>query len=269
MKMYQVDAFTDKVFSGNPAAVCVTDAPLSDEIMTKLAVENNLSETAFAVGSDGKYSLRWFTPGGEIDLCGHATLATSFAIANYVDPGIKHITYETASGILEADVDGDFVTLDFPRIETHKIDVTEEMLNTLGLCPVEAAIGYRDPIFLLEDETAVREFKPDFGAIESYPDGLGLFITAPGSDCDFVSRSFWPKLKVNEDPVCGSMHCSLGDYWEKKLGKSVLSAKQLSSRGGELRVTMEGNRVKLGGKAVLFATFDVDDSLVKPGICRS
>lgn len=267
MKMYQVDAFTEKVFSGNPAAVCVTEHMLSDELMLKLAVENNLSETAFAVGSNGRYKLRWFTPGGEIDLCGHATLATSFVIANFIEPGIGHITFEAMKGTLEADVDGNSVVLDFPRIETHAVEVNDLMTRTLGTRPLESAIGYRDPIFLLEDEDAVRDFVPNFDAIASYPDGLGLFITAPGKDCDFVSRAFWPKIKVNEDPVCGSMHCSLGDYWGKKLGKSHMEARQLSARGGELDVEIVGDRVRLGGKAVLFAVFDIDDSVMHD-ICR-
>lgn len=267
MRMYQVDAFTEDVFSGNPAAVCVTDRMLPDELMLKLAIENNLSETAFAVGSNGRYKLRWFTPGGEIDLCGHATLATSFVISNYIEPGVKHITYDAMNGVLEADVDGGSIVLDFPRIETHPVEVDDAMVNALGVRPLESAIGYRDPIFLLEDEDAVRDFVPNFNAIASYPEGLGFFITAPGRDCDFVSRAFWPKVKVDEDPVCGSMHCSLGDYWGRKLGKSRMHARQLSARGGELDIEIVGDRVHIGGRAVLFAIFDIDDSVMH-GICR-
>ncbi len=263
MKMYQVDAFTDRPFSGNPAAVCVSKRALKDDVMQSLAIENNLSETAFAVGSDGRYELRWFTPGGEIDLCGHATLATGFVILNYIEPDASQIEFSTKSGVLKVTREGVCYSMDFPLIETRPIEVTEDFIDAIGCDIEEAAIGYRDPILLLKTAKDVIELDPDMGKVKGLEDGLGLFVTAPGYDgFDFVSRAFWPKLNVDEDPVCGSMHCSLVDFWSKKLGKNRMVARQVSERGGTLTVEIIGDRVKLSGKAVLFATFEVDDSIL-------
>ena len=263
MKMYQVDAFTDEPFSGNPAAVCVTERALSDDVMLKLAIENNLSETAFAVGSDGEYRLRWFTPGGEIDLCGHATLATGFVILNHIEPGASQVRFDTASGQLTVTKDGDMYYMDFPLIATEPMEITDDYSDAIGCEVKEAAIGYRDPILLLGSADDVIGLEPDLGKVKNLEKGLGLFVTAPGYDgFDFVSRSFWPKLKVDEDPVCGSMHCSLVDFWSKKLGKDRMVARQVSARGGTVSVEIVGDRVKLGGKAVLFATYDINDSIV-------
>lgn len=263
MKMYQVDAFTDQPFSGNPAAVCVSERPFTDSVMKKLAIENNLSETAFAVGSNGEYELRWFTPGGEIDLCGHATLATGFVILNYFEPKASRISFRTASGILTVTRNGDEYSMDFPLIETRPINVSEDFSDAIGCRVIEAAIGYRDPILLLETADDVINLKPDMGKVKELKDGLGLFVTAPGYEgFDFVSRAFWPKVRVDEDPVCGSMHCSLVDFWSKRLGKNSMVARQVSERGGTVKVEIIGDRVKLSGKAVLFATFEMDDSIL-------
>ena len=262
MRFYQVDAFAERPFEGNPAAVCVMDDWLPDEVMLKVAVENNLSETAFAVGSDGRYDLRWFTPGGEINLCGHATLATSYVIMNYIEPGIDHVDYDTMSGHLGVDRDGDTYILDFPRIGTHPYELREDMVEALGVEPLEVWMGERDPIFLLGSEEEVRNLEPDIDRIKSLPEGLGAFVTAKGTDCDFVSRSFWPKLNVPEDPVCGSMHCSLADFWQRKLGKDDFIAHQVSPRGGWFHVRCDGDRIRIGGKAALYAVFEVDDRVL-------
>ena len=263
MRFYQVDAFTDTVFKGNPAAVCVSEEWLSNDVMLKVAIENNLSETAFAVGRNGSYGLRWFTPGGEIDLCGHATLATSFVIMNLIEPGISHVDFETASGHLGVVRNGESYVLDFPLIETKEYSPPDDIGDAIGCEPVAYAIGYRDPIALLPSAKDVTDLNPDISKIERLKDGLGLFVTAPGTDgYDFVSRSFWPKIDVDEDPVCGSMHCSLADFWSKRLNKTKMSAYQASPRGGAVGIEIVGDRVRLSGKAVLFATFDVEDDIL-------
>ena len=263
MRFYQVDAFTDRPFTGNPAAVCVSEDWLSDDIMLKVAVENNLSETAFAVGKDGKYQLRWFTPGGEIDLCGHATLATGFTILNHIEPGKDEVTFSTVSGELSVKRDGDLYTIDFPLIRTGPYLNSGPIADAIGSEVIESAIGYRDPIALVGSAQEVMDLNPDMTKIKALPDGLGLFVTASGyDDYDFVSRAFWPKINIDEDPVCGSMHCSLADYWSKRLGKTKMKARQVSPRGGTLFLEIVGDRVRISGAAVLFAVFDVDDDIL-------
>ncbi len=264
MKMYQVDAFTDRPFSGNPAAVCVTDRWLPHDVMRRIAIENNLSETAFSVGSDGRYGLKWFTPGGEVDLCGHATLATGFVILNCIEPGRDSVEFDTLSGRLSVTKEDGLYAMDFPLIETRFYDAPEAIAEAIGAVPVDAAIGYRDPIVMLSTADEVIDLRPDIGRIKQLPDGLGLFVTAPGKDgFDFVSRAFWPKIRVDEDPVCGSMHCSLADFWRKRLGKEKMVARQVSERGGTIVIEIIGDRVMLSGDAVLFATFEVDDSILQ------
>jgi len=264
MRFYQVDAFTDEPFKGNPAAVCVSDEWLSDDIMCKLAIENNLSETAFAVGSDGVYGLRWFTPGGEVDLCGHATLATGFVILNYIEPERDEVCFDTVSGRLTVSRKDGMYSMDFPLIETKPYELTDQIAEAINAEPVEAAIGYRDPIIMLRTAQEVIDLSPDFGKIKELPDGEGIFVTAPGyGEFDFVSRAFWPKIRINEDPVCGSMHCSLAHFWGEKLGKDRMLARQVSERGGTVLVERRGDRVTLSGDAALFAVFEVDDSILK------
>lgn len=262
IRLYQVDAFAKRPFEGNPAAVCIIDSWPSDELMLNMAVENNLSETAFAVGSNGSYHIRWFTPGGEINLCGHATLATSYVIMNHVEPGLDHVDYDSMSGHLSVDREGDMYILDFPRIRTQRYELRSDMVSALGAEPSEVWMGERDPIFVFDSEDEVRALDPDMNGLKSLPEGLGAFVTAKGSDCDFVSRSFWPKLDVPEDPVCGSMHCSLADFWQRRLGKDEMVAHQISRRGGWIDLRCEGDRIRIGGNAALYATIDVDDSLI-------
>lgn len=256
MKYFVVDAFAEKVFEGNPAGVCIMNNWISDELMQKIAIENNLSETAFAVKEDGYYRLRWFTPGGEINLCGHATLATAFIILNYYEKQLDSVKFNTISGELIVDKQDDLYELDFPSVPSEEISVTEQMISALGIVPKETYLN-RDLVFVLGSEEEVKNVSPDFAQLERLPEGLGVCVTAKGSDYDFVSRGFFPKLKVNEDPVTGSLHCSLIPFWADRLGKKELVARQLSNRGGTLYCKHEGTRVKMAGRAVLYSVAEL------------
>ncbi|MBF4692252.1 PhzF family phenazine biosynthesis protein [Fusibacter ferrireducens] len=255
MKQYVVDAFTDKVFGGNPAAVCVMDSWLSDELMLNITKENNLSETAFAVKEGDNYRLRWFTPGGEIDLCGHATLATAYVITRFVEPDIITINFDTLSGILNVEKKGDLFEMDFPAYDLKKVDVTEEMVEAMEGRPLEAYLG-RDLLCVLNSEQEVRNLTVDEEKAKAL-EGLLVHVTAKGKDFDCVSRSFAPKLNVSEDPVCGSGHCHIIPYWGGKLEKNELVAYQASERGGTLYCRLENDRVKLSGKAALYSVSDI------------
>lgn len=252
MQYYVVDAFADRVFEGNPAGVCVLEDWPADALMQNIATENNLSETAFAVGGGGRYRLRWFTPGGEIDLCGHATLATAFVIDRFVEPGRESLSFETAGGELTVARKGDLYELDFPSLVPEPHAPTEAMAEALGVVPAETYLR-RDLMFLLRDEAQVRDLKPDFSRLTRLADGLGVIVTARGSEFDFVSRAFFPKLGVDEDPVCGSAHCNLIPFWSARLGKETMVARQLSRRGGTLYCRLDGERVKMAGRAALYS----------------
>lgn len=255
MRQYIVDAFTDKVFAGNPAAVCVMDSWLPEELMMQITLENNLSETAFAVREGEVYRLRWFTPGGEIDLCGHATLATAYVISRFVEPGAELLRFDTLSGILTVRKRGELFELDFPAYELSPIPVTDEMEEALGVRPLEAYMG-RDLLCVLENEILVRELSPDMEKIKGI-EGLLTHVTAAGLEFDCVSRSFAPKLNVNEDPVCGSGHCHIAPYWMDRLGVEEVRAYQASRRGGTLYCRREGGRIVLAGKAALFSQAEI------------
>lgn len=256
MKQYIIDAFTDKVFAGNPAAVCLPETWPEDSIMQSIAMENNLSETAFAV-SEGpsRYHLRWFTPGGEIDLCGHATLATAFAITRFAEPDCTHIEFDTMSGVLTVDKKGDLFEMNFPAYELKKVPVTDLMEEVFGARPSEAYLA-RDLVCVFDDEQTVRNMHPDFEKMKQL-DGLVVNVTAAGKDFDCVSRSFAPKLNVSEDPVCGSGHCHILPYWQAKTGKNELTAYQASRRGGTIYARLEDGRCYLSGKAALFAEAEI------------
>ena len=256
MKCYIVDAFAEKVFEGNPAAVCILEEPLPDGLMQDIAVENNLSETAYAVKTGETYHLRWFTPGGEIDLCGHGTLATAFTIKNFYDKESDLFLFDTLSGRLEVQKIEDLYQLNFPSKMIREYQLTDKMVEALGAVPSETYIG-RDIVFVFDDEAVVRELTPDITAIKAFKDGLGVFVTAKAKDYDFVARAFWPKLNINEDPVTGSMFCSLIPYWSKRLGKSKMIAKQVSKRGGVVYCEDKGERVNIAGKAVLYAVSEL------------
>ena len=251
LKQYVVDAFTDRVFGGNPAAVCVMGEWLDDDLLQKITKENNLSETAFAVKEKENYRLRWFTPGGEIDLCGHATLGAAYVIMNFIEPGKDVVSFETLSGILTVTKEGELYALDFPAYDLKPVEVTEAMADVIGATPVAAFMG-RDLLCVIDDEDHVRTMDPDQGKIMAL-DGLLLHVTAKGKDYDCVSRSFAPKMKVAEDPVCGSGHCHILPYWSKELNKGELKAYQASERGGEIFATMKGDRITLRGKAALYS----------------
>lgn len=252
MRYYVIDAFTETIFGGNPAAVFVLDAWLPEPLMQSIAIENNLSETAFTVREGNVYRLRWFTPGGEVDLCGHATLATAFAIVQFVEPARESIIFQTASGELRVVKNKDLYEMDFPSYAMKQVAVTDLMENVIGARPLEAWLG-RDLVCILDNENSVMDAKPDLSrALEL--DGTLLHITARGKECDCVSRSFAPKLNVPEDPVCGSGHCHIAPLWGAKLNKNALVARQASKRGGTLYCTVNGERTVLAGKAVLYAT---------------
>lgn len=251
MKQYTVDAFTSRVFSGNPAAVCVMEGYPPDEVLLDIARENNLSETAFAVRESGGYRLRWFTPGGEIDLCGHATLATAFVLLNFYEPESERVVFSTMSGELTVTRRGGLYEMDFPAYELRRVPVTEEMAAAFGASPSEAYMG-RDLLCVFDDERTVREMAPDVDKLRDLP-GLLQHATARGAGTDCVSRSFAPKLSVQEDPVCGSGHCHIVPYWAARLGRTDITAYQASRRGGTLYCRDCGRRIAIAGEAVLFA----------------
>ena len=256
MKQYIVDAFTKRVFHGNPAAVCVMEAWLPDELMQQIAIENNLSETAFMVREGERYHIRWFTPGAEVDLCGHATLATSFVLTRFFDPQAEELVFTSLSGELRVRKADELLELDFPSRMPRPVPFTTQMRQLVHGLPAQAYVD-RDLILVLEDEQSVRDYVPDYAAISALEGELGLFITAPSRTYDFVSRTFFPKLKINEDPVCGSAHCNLIPYWAKRLGKAKMTAYQASPRGGVLYCEDRGDRVRIGGHAVLYSEAEI------------
>ncbi|MBR1986212.1 MAG: PhzF family phenazine biosynthesis protein, partial [Mogibacterium sp.] len=239
MKQYIVDAFTDKPFAGNPAAVCVMDKWPSEASMMKLAMENNLSETAFIVKEEEGYHLRWFTPGSEVELCGHATLASSFVILNFVEPESSSVSFNTMSGVLTVTRKGDLYEMDFPTYDLKEIPVTDDMEKAFGVRPVKAVLGL-DLVCVFETEEQVRNMEPDQAMLMKI-EGRIQNATAAGSEADCVSRSFCPKVAIAEDPVCGSAHCQIADYWSQVLGKKDILAYQASKRGGYLYCELKGN----------------------------
>ena len=249
MKQYIVDAFTNSPFSGNPAAVCVLERWPSAESMMKLAMENNLSETAFIVKEDAGYHLRWFTPSIEVELCGHATLASAFVILNFYKPDSDTVQFHTLSGCLTIRRRGNLFEMNFPTCDLKEIPVTDAMEQAFGVRPVKALLGL-DLICVFETEEQVRTMQPDQALLAQ--------IEGRGKETDCVSRSFCPKLGIAEDPVCGSAHCQIADYWSKELGKQEISAYQASKRGGLLRCrTSEDSRILISGEAVLVAVSDI------------
>lgn len=252
MIQYIADAFTDKLFAGNPAAVLPCREMPAPELMQAIAIENNYSETAFVVKrGKGDYDLKWFTPGGEVELCGHATLATSFVLHRFADKGVEEMHFHTLSGELIVKPCKEGYTMDFPVGSYIKIPVTEGILSATGGLAKEAYYDEGDMIVVIESEGDLASMVPDFDAM-SRIDGRGLVITARSEEYDFVSRCFYPKLNVPEDPVTGSAHTYLTPLWAGRLGKTEMVAKQLSPRGGILHVRIEGQRVYITGNAVLF-----------------
>lgn len=247
--IFQVDAFTSEVFKGNPAAVCPLDAWLPDAVLQSIAAENNLSETAFFVGRGGDYALRWFTPATEVDLCGHATLASAFVIFNSLEPSLSELRFSSKSGLLKVTRDGELLALDFPARppETRAIPGLEE---ALGRRPREV-LAARDILAVFDSEEEVRALQPDMAKIVALHT-FAVIVSAPGRAADFVSRFFAPAEGIPEDPVTGSAHCTLVPYWAKRLGKTRLDALQVSARGGVLRCELRGERVTIAGRAVQY-----------------
>ncbi len=247
---YQIDAFTNRTFSGNPAGVCVFKEWLPDAVLQNIATENGLSETAFFTRRDDFFELRWFTPLVEVDLCGHATLASAFVLFSELGYRGDRVRFQTRSGWLTATRRGRIVDLDFPSRPPVPCEPRRELAEGLRSKPQEV-LKSRDYMAVYESEAAVAALAPDMGQLARL-DCLGVIVTAPGKEADFVSRFFAPRVGVPEDPVTGSAHCSLIPYWAKRLGKTELSARQLSRRGGELHCRDAGERVLIGGEAVTY-----------------
>lgn len=250
LTIYQVDAFTKEVFKGNPAAVCPLDAWLDADLMQKIALENNLAETAFFVREGDGYGLRWFTPTVEMDLCGHATLASAFVIFELLGSQEKVLKFQTRSGQLTVERAGDLLVLDFPARPAVACDIPEGLIAAIGKEPQEI-LKSRDYLMIYATEAEVRALEPNFAEILKIPTHA-VIVTAPGDSSDFVSRFFAPEVGVFEDPVTGSAHCTLIPYWAEKLGKTELFARQVSARSGELFCELKGDRVRIGGHAVLY-----------------
>lgn len=250
LPVYQIDAFTDAVFGGNPAAVCPLEDWLDTALMQSIAAENNLSETAFFVPSGGGYDLRWFTPAIEVELCGHATLASAFLIFERFAPELDLIRFQTRSGELSVARRDGLMFLDFPSYPGTAVDCPEALSRGLDNSPAEVIEG---PNYMaaFAAESDIAALEPDMDALEAlHP--RGVIATAPGDSCDFVSRFFGPSFGVPEDPVTGSAHCMLTPYWSKRLGKERLEARQISARGGRLLCEDRGDRVGIGGRAVMY-----------------
>ncbi len=250
ISLYQVDAFTGRVFAGNPAAVCPLEGWLEDGVLQSIAAENNLSETAFFVRRGARFELRWFTPAVEVDLCGHATLASAFVILNYLDPSLNQAVFDTRSGELVVQRDGELLAMDFPARPPVACDIPDKLAEALGRRPV-ATLAARDLMALYETEAEVRALRPNMDLLAQV-ETFAVIVTAPGTDADFVSRFFAPRSGIAEDPVTGSAHCTLAPYWSRRLGKNNLYARQVSARGGELWCEDRGDRVVIKGRAVRF-----------------
>ena len=251
LRYYEVDAFTSQPFHGNPAGVCPLASWLPDATLQAIAAENNLAETAFFVPRGADYELRWFTPTVEVDLCGHATLASAFILFSELNYQGDAVRFHSRSGALTVTKQGDLMAMDFPARPPKPCVKPEGLAAALGSAP-EEILASRDYLAVFATESDVRALKPDFAALQKL-DKFGVIATAPGSDSDFVSRFFVPKAGVPEDPVTGSSHCTLIPYWSKRLGKTKLFARQISKRGGELFCEAAGERVQIGGKAVLYS----------------
>ena len=260
MTLYQIDAFTDKLFSGNPAAVIPLEKWLDVEMMQKIAMENNLSETAFIVpvkNGDTDFEIRWFTPTSEIDLCGHATLASAYVLFNIIKFKNAEIKFSCKSGTLNVTKENETIWLDFPSWKPERFnEYPAELQKALGDVEIVGVYKHRDLLVELINEEAVKKCNPDFSMINKT--GYKVIITASGKDVDFVSRFFAPTVGVDEDPVTGSAHSQLIPFWSDKLNKKILSAIQLSKRGGKILCEQKGERVKMGGSCVFYMKGEIE-----------
>ncbi len=251
LPIYQVDAFAEKLFTGNPAAVCPLKEWLPDETLQAIAEENNLSETAFFVENNDHYHLRWFTPNKEVDLCGHATLAASHVIFNHLGYQGELINFYCKSGNLSVVKSGELLSMNFPADKIERVKPHQSLAEALGIDVKEVYQGTSDIMVILDNEDTLINLNPDFRALKSLSD-RGVIVTAPGSNVDFVSRCFYPAVGIDEDPVTGSAHTTMAPYWAGKLSKHSLRATQLSNRSGFVECKLEGERVLLKGKAVTY-----------------
>ncbi len=256
MKYYIADAFTDKVFAGNPAGVCIVERDISDETMQKIAAENNLAETAFVKPRGGEFDLRWFTPEVEIDLCGHATLASAFILSTIINPTLTMMRFHTQSGVLTVNKKQDLFEMNFPARMPVQVPVTELMELSLGVSVTEAHMS-RDLLMLVESEEAVRTLAPNLALLAQIPGCFAAIVTAKGTECDFVSRFFAPNAGIPEDPVTGSSHSTLIPFWAERLQKRTMLARQLSKRGGTLYCAHNGERVAISGHAALYLSGEI------------
>jgi len=256
LSIYQIDAFAEKPFEGNPAAICPLEKWLPDNVMLSIAKENNLSETAFFVTTSNGFHIRWFTPSTEVDLCGHATLAAAYVIFHCFDYKNETIYFESKSGILSVSKSASHLVMDFPAQPPIICDVPKEIEEALGVKPLEC-LRSEDYIVVLNNESEVLAAKPNLNILRNL-DLRGVIITSKSNDFDFVSRFFGPKCGIDEDPVTGSAHTQLAPYWSKQLSKNILHAKQLSSRGGELYCEISSDRVIISGKAVKYLQGEIE-----------
>lgn len=251
LRLYQVDAFADRLFTGNPAAVCPLQEWLPDETLQQIAMENNLAETAFYVRETDGLRIRWFTPAVEVDLCGHATLAAGFVVFNYDKFSGDVVTFNSRSGKLNVRRDGELLVLDFPADTIEPAPLPDGLAQAIGHQPSQVLKGRTDYLVVYNREADVASLSPDFRALGKVR-ARGVIATAPGDQVDFVSRFFGPQVGIDEDPVTGSAHTTLTPYWAERLGKRELTARQLSRRGGSLRCTLAGSRVEIAGRAVAY-----------------
>jgi predicted PhzF superfamily epimerase YddE/YHI9 len=256
LPLYQLDAFTTRLFGGNPAAVVLLDAWLPDGVLAAIAAENNLAETAFVIARADVSPLRWFTPAVEVDLCGHATLAAADVLFRYRFPSLNRIAFSTKSGELVVAREGALLKMDFPARPGKPVAVTEALTAALGARPREAYLA-RDLLAIFDSESEVRALRPDFARVAAL-DAFAVIASAPGDTVDFVSRFFAPGAGIPEDPVTGSSHCTLTPYWVARLGKSELTAKQLSARGGDLLCELRGERVVIAGQVVEYLRGEIE-----------
>ncbi|MGP8217556.1 MAG: PhzF family phenazine biosynthesis protein [Bacteroidia bacterium] len=259
LRIYLLDAFTDKLFSGNPAAIVPVEKPLSEETMKNIARENNLAETAFYTKNGNSYDIRWFTPEAiEVDLCGHATLAAAYVLFNYEGHKGNEINFNSLrSGVLNVKKNGDVITLNFPTDEYERVKTPAELSIALNITTKECYKGRTDYMLIYENEDQIRQLKPNLTAMKLV-DCRGVACTARGKTADFVTRFFAPRAGVNEDPVTGSAHTTLTPYWSKALNKKELNAVQLSPRGGSLKCVYLGDRVEISGKVVTYLRGEIE-----------
>jgi PhzF family phenazine biosynthesis protein len=256
LPLYQLDAFTTRLFGGNPAAVVLLDAWLPDGVLAAIAAENNLAETAFVIPRADVSPLRWFTPAIEVDLCGHATLAAADVLFRYRFPSLGRLAFSTKSGELAVTREGALLKMDFPARPGKPVAVTDALADALGARPREAYLA-RDLLAVFDSESELRSLRPDFARIAAL-DAFAVIVSAPGDTVDFVSRFFAPGAGVPEDPVTGSAHCTLAPYWAARLGKKQLSAQQLSARGGDLLCELRGERVLIAGQVVEYLRGEIE-----------